>query len=68
MFPPKPIPTELCCENFVKAFQYETDNEGYGSLFDFDNGNIITGLDLPPIEYCPWCGMKINKTAFARSE
>lgn len=38
------------------AFQSGTDNEAYGALARFWDGDVHMGCDLPPVAYCPWCG------------
>lgn len=58
-----------CCEIWEKATKENTDSEGNGpfliwfgdeEIFDFDMlprmGNIVHDTELPPLEFCPWCG------------
>ena len=49
---------EACCNNWRKAQQSGTDNEGYGRLI-YEcgrDGPLMMGCDLEPIKFCPWCG------------
>jgi len=46
---------DSCCETFEKATKRGTDNEGYGALI---YGPSLIGCDLPPMDYCPWCGKR----------
>ncbi len=46
-----------CCQEFDRALEGGTDNEGYGKLIYIDGDVTTTGCNLPPIKYCPWCGM-----------
>ena len=53
-----------CCEDFEKAKQDATDNEGYEPLLYVDNedGKTKIGYDrLAPIRFCPWCGTPISQ-------
>ena len=50
------MPASRCCHDMRKAFQDGTDNEGYGSLAYQIDDEIIFGCELPPINFCPWCG------------
>lgn len=54
--------THRCCSAFEAAQQGATDNEGYEPLvfIDSDDGLIHLGSDLPPIGFCPWCGVTIQ--------
>ena len=51
-----PRPANLCCDDFWQAMQVRTDNEGYGSLISFWDGEFHIGGNLPSISVCPWCG------------
>ncbi len=59
-----------CCPDFVAGCQDETDNEGYRALiqredcmWNDEDGLIHIGCGLKPIQFCPWCGKKIQKVA-----
>lgn len=48
-----------CCDNWAKAHEDGTDNEGYASLIYYDHDErVIIGNDLPAVNFCPWCGAK----------
>lgn len=50
----------ICCDNFDKAMESGTDNEGWGRLIrPLDDGTFKIGSDLPDIAYCPWCGKSL---------
>lgn len=63
-----------CCEDFAKALQPGTDNEGYGPLIlpqwiiDMDSGVwdeftgavMIGNQDLAPMRFCPWCAAPVR--------
>lgn len=50
-----------CCQEFGKALQPCTDNEGYGRLVSWHSGQLPTmGCDLEPLRFCPWCGDKLS--------
>jgi len=61
---PRPDP---CCRAFAKALEAGTDAEGYGSLLYRDwnwSGKKSRAdwrfcADLPPLNYCPWCGDRV---------
>lgn len=47
------------CSEFQDAQKKYTDNEGWDPLiYEWDNGWGI-GSDLPPMNYCPWCGKSV---------
>jgi len=49
-----------CCADMLHAHESGTDNEAYGSLVCYDSkGKPLIGDDLPPIRFCPWCGVPI---------
>lgn len=50
---------EFCCDAFKKADMHNTDNEGYGPLFEFDEGEWRVGSKLPAPIFCPWCGKRL---------
>ena len=52
---------QVCCEGFHMALQGGTDNEGYGPLLSHWHGEWRVGLDLPEIQYCPWCGRSLEE-------
>jgi hypothetical protein len=58
--PPPVSPVVSCCDDFEKARQPETDNEGFGSLIEVTWRPEVTiftiGQDLPGLRFCPWCG------------
>lgn len=56
----EPDIAEPCCESWEKAHESGTDNEMYGSLVC--NGRQIGASDLPPVNFCPWCGSFKVKT------
>lgn len=54
-----------CCEAWRRALQMGTDAEAYGSLIAFHDrqreehpGRFVAGFDMPPLNFCPWCGAK----------
>lgn len=57
---------DCACEDFRKAQERYTDNEGWGRLFHpeqkYEDGSYTPtgawglGDSLPPPKYCPWCG------------
>jgi len=49
------------CQAFNDAQLAGTDNEAYGALIRFWDGEWKAGCDLPPITFCPWCGKSLNK-------
>lgn len=52
---------ERCsCDDFKKAKEKYTDNEGYESLiYDHEDEDVWNiGCELKPLIYCPWCGKK----------
>lgn len=51
--------TTCTCEPFQKAQETCTDNEGYGRLISRSSYGWVTGCDLPPIKFCPWCGNEL---------
>ena len=50
----------MCCKDFKKSQQPCTDNEGFGRLIKRDGFGYSIGTELEQINYCPWCGKKIN--------
>lgn len=46
-----------CCDAWTEAQQSGTDNEGYGRLLYETMGQWSIGSELPPIRFCPWCGV-----------
>lgn len=58
--------TFKCCEVFERAKGWETDNEGWGPLLvigdESQEEGIILGSKLPLINFCPWCGVKVEHT------
>ena len=56
--------SDVCsCPSFLAAQESETDNEGYGPLVVDSNGRWEIGYSLPPIRFCPWCGMRVPPNA-----
>ena len=58
-----PLRTEwqpVCCNDMSQAFDDGTDSEGYEPLLCERDGMIDVGDGLSNIEYCPWCGKKID--------
>lgn len=49
-----------CCDEFLLALNEGTDNEGWMPLISIENGRWDMGLDLPPLNFCPWCGKKLE--------
>lgn len=49
-----------CCQAWADAQTPGTDNEGYGQLLRHTLGRWSIGVDLPHIEFCPWCGAGID--------
>jgi hypothetical protein len=47
-----------CCDSMKLAQEPGTDNEGWMALVNgsIDGLEFYTGLDFPPIKFCPWCG------------
>lgn len=63
--------TFKCCEAFEAAKQPGTDSEGWCELMivgypdEIGEGTpegIIMGCKLPLINFCPWCGTKVEHT------
>ena len=54
--------TQPCCSDFRKAMEVGTDNEGYGRLIYTDDPPwpFRMGCDLPPLDFCPWCGVDVR--------
>ena len=61
-------PIVRCCESMIHAHESGTDNEGYEELVvyydeSWPNGRPVgvplIGDDLPPIQFCPWCGRPV---------
>lgn len=48
-----------CCRAFDRAQQTGTDNEGYGRLITIDGEIAMIGSEMPPVDYCPWCGKAV---------
>lgn len=53
-----------CCSTFARALKEEIDNEEYGALIytlytEGDDRFRIGCESLPPMSYCPWCGVKL---------
>ena len=56
--------TKYCCKAWEEAREPGTDNEGYACLLwrhEADNYWHMGSDDMPIINYCPWCGTKVNK-------
>lgn len=51
----KQVP-QPCCDQWSKAHQHGTDNEGWGALISNYGGKPDMGDGLDPIRFCPWCG------------
>ena len=49
----------VCCKSMADAFESGTDAEGYGPCLRISDDEVIVGIELPPISYCPWCGSRI---------
>jgi hypothetical protein len=41
-------------------FQAGAGNEEYGSVTGMDKDVVSLGRNLPPIQFCPWCGKKVD--------
>src|SRR3954464_7345377 len=52
--------TPACCEQFLKAMEWRTDNEGYSPLISRRDGEWQTGNNLLPLSFCPWCGKELQ--------
>lgn len=52
-----------CCDDFKRAQNSGTDNEGYGRLLSNLGRDQVAadrwsiGSNLPNIKFCPWCGV-----------
>lgn len=61
------MPEHRCCETWEAAHQWSTDNEMYGPLIwppeRTESGKYEMGTDLPPIRFCPWCGVEVKSDA-----
>ena len=51
----------VCCAEFQDAMQPGTDNEGYEKLIWIKEGRYSTGDGLPAMNFCPWCGTRLEK-------
>jgi hypothetical protein len=51
---------KYCCDDFESARRWKTDNEEHGELIEIRDGRWHIGSNLPPIEHCPWCGVKLR--------
>lgn len=51
-------PKQTCCEQWAKAHESGTDNEGWGALIHARhyNDEPTAGLGLDSVRFCPWCG------------
>lgn len=47
----------VCCKQFTDALEYGTDGYSYGAAIEWAHNNWRIGNRLPPILYCPWCGV-----------
>lgn len=47
-----------CCDAWAKAHEWGTDNEGHLALIYYRDDKPRIGSDLPPVQFCPWCGTK----------
>ena len=47
-----------CCADWLHAHDAGTDDERWGACIgeDPEDGLSRVGCDLPPINFCPWCG------------
>jgi len=53
--------THKCCATFAKATEDGTDSEGWQALLYIDEEEGISmGCELPRINFCPWCGVKVE--------
>ena len=53
-----------CCDAFEASTKDGTDNEAWEPLtyVDEETGSVRMGNDrLPPIKFCPWCGVEVLK-------
>ena len=50
--------SDVCCEAFRVAHEAGSDAEGYGSLMR--EGDFQSGVELPALRYCPWCGHAVG--------
>lgn len=49
---------ESCCNEWRRAHEWGTDNEGYAPLIGYRNGiSPKTGYDFI-VHFCPFCGAK----------
>lgn len=53
-----------CCDDWAKAHEWGTDNEGFSSLVYYLDGARI-GLELAAVRFCPWCGASKGGDAVA---
>jgi len=53
---PRPENQMPCCDAWRMAQQRGTDNEMYGALLWIEGETALMGCDLPPVQFCPWCG------------
>lgn len=57
-----------CCRDLNHMFEERTDNEAYGPLGWVSWGEVTLGSILKPINYCPWCGEKIEGVEIESTE
>lgn len=52
---------KYCCGDFPLALADGTDAELYGSAIGADDvGRWNLTSELPPIKFCPWCGVELR--------
>lgn len=49
-------PKQPCCDQWAKAHELCTDNEGYGTLVRYFDGAAFIGIETESVKFCPWCG------------
>ena len=55
-----------CCAAMKRAQEEGTDGEGYMEAISWDDYPEVgyqISAQLPPIQWCPWCGTKVDTKA-----
>jgi len=49
---------KYCCDEWLNSHGTGTGNEGYNYLVTYyKSGFPEIGYGLPPVRFCPWCGV-----------
>lgn len=49
-------PLQACCDQWAKAHEPCTDNEGYSALVWYLGDAANIGQETESVKFCPWCG------------